>query len=67
MALEGRNPIRPKIVLHDQILEQVSNFNYMGRDILYDYNKDRDKKHIKGLSSTDVTVWLKNMDHEEEG
>jgi len=35
MIFKGKTPDRSKIILDDQILEQISNFNYLGRDISY--------------------------------
>ena len=40
MAFLGSNPIRTKIVIEDQVLEQVSHFKYLGCDITYDEDKD---------------------------
>lgn len=40
MAFLGSNPIRTKIVIEDQVLEQVSHFQYLGCDITYDEDKD---------------------------
>ena len=35
MAFKGSVPIRSKIVLDDQVLEQISHFNYLGCDVTY--------------------------------
>ena len=44
MAFEGKYPIRSKIVLNDEILEQVNSFNYLGCLISYDQEKDVERK-----------------------
>jgi hypothetical protein len=38
MAFKGKNPVRSKIVLDDQILEQIRNFNYLRCDVFHDIN-----------------------------
>jgi hypothetical protein len=41
MALEGKYPIRSKIILNNKsIIEQVSNFNYLGCNFTYKYDED---------------------------
>jgi hypothetical protein len=36
MALQGKYPIRSKIILNNKsIIEQVSNFNYLGCSVTY--------------------------------
>lgn len=44
MAFRGIEPVRTKIVLKGQILEQVSHFSYLGNDIGYDKDFDIDMK-----------------------
>ena len=44
MAFHGKWPIRSKIVVENKILEQVSNFKYLGCDITYDYDQDLQQK-----------------------
>jgi hypothetical protein len=41
MVSKGKTPVRSKTILDDQILEQI-NFNYVGHDMSYDYDKDID-------------------------
>ena len=40
MAFRGKEPLRTKIIINDQILEQVSLFNNLGNYIGYDRNYD---------------------------
>lgn len=40
MAFKGKYPVRCKIVVNDKIIEQVSNFVYLGCDVSYDRPKD---------------------------
>jgi hypothetical protein len=40
MAFKGKFPIRTKIVIDNNILEQVSHFNYLGNEITYMQEKD---------------------------
>jgi hypothetical protein len=35
MAFKGKFPIRTKIIIDNNILEQVSRFNYLGNEIIY--------------------------------
>lgn len=44
MAFCGKDPVRSKIVVENQVLNQVSNFNYLGNDISYNYDRDVEKK-----------------------
>lgn len=44
MAFKGKNPVRSKILVNGNILEQVSHFNYLGCDISFKYEKDIEKK-----------------------
>lgn len=44
MAFKGKNPVRSKIIVNGNILEQVSHFNYLGCDISFNYEKDIEKK-----------------------
>jgi hypothetical protein len=40
MAFKGKFPIRTKIVIDNNILEQVSHFNYLGNEITHMQEKD---------------------------
>jgi hypothetical protein len=40
----GKHPIRSKIVLQDQLLEQISYLNYLGCEISEENDRDIDKK-----------------------
>ena len=44
MAFKGKWPVRSKIVLCDQTLEQVRHFKYLGCDISYDMDDDVSEK-----------------------
>jgi hypothetical protein len=44
MALEGKYPVRSKIMIKNKIIEQVKNFNYLGCDISYNYDDDLQNK-----------------------
>ena len=44
MAFKGKYPLRSKIVIHGQIIEQVSSFNYLGFNISHNQNDDIDSK-----------------------
>ena len=44
MAFKGKDPIRSKIVIEDKILEQVSDFKYLGCEISFKYDKDIEQK-----------------------
>jgi hypothetical protein len=35
MPFKGKFPIRTKIIIDDNILEQVSDFNYLGNEITH--------------------------------
>jgi hypothetical protein len=40
MAFEGKHPRRFKIVIDNNVIEQVSHFNYLGCDVSYKYDAD---------------------------
>lgn len=40
MAFRGKYPIRAKIIIYNEPVEQISNFKYPGNDISYDTNVD---------------------------
>lgn len=44
MAHRGKFPVRSKIVVEDQILEQVSHFEYLGCNVSWDVDRDIEKK-----------------------
>jgi hypothetical protein len=48
MAFKGKSPIRSKIILNNKsIIEQVSNFNYLGCNVTDKYDEDLNDKLIK--------------------
>jgi hypothetical protein len=48
MASQGKYPIRSKIILNSKsIIEQVSNFNYLGCNVTYKYDEDLSYKLSK--------------------
>lgn len=44
MAFKGKFPVRSKIVINGNIIDQVSHFNFLGCDISYEYENDVDNK-----------------------
>ena len=36
MAFRGKHPIRSKIIINNQAIEQVSHFNFLGCDVTYE-------------------------------
>jgi hypothetical protein len=41
MTFQGKYPIRSKIILNDKsIIQQVSNFSYLGCNVTYKYDED---------------------------
>ena len=44
MAFKGLEPLRSKIVINNQIIEQVNIFNYLGSNISYEGEKDINNK-----------------------
>lgn len=44
MAFRGKYPIRTKIIIENQPIEQLSHFKYLGCDISYDYDEDLKNK-----------------------
>jgi len=40
MAFKGRNPVRTKIVIDNNIIEQVNSFNYLGNMVSYEKELD---------------------------
>jgi hypothetical protein len=47
MAFLGKYQIKSKIVIKDDIIEQVRHFNYLGCDISYEKDNDVDNKLAK--------------------
>lgn len=41
MAFKGNEPVISKIVINNKIIEQVSEFNYLGHNITYEYEKNQ--------------------------
>ena len=44
MAFKGKEPIRTKIVIENEVIEQVSHFNYLGCDLTYEYENEVQQK-----------------------
>jgi hypothetical protein len=44
MAFKGKYLVRSKIMINNNIIEQVKNFNYLGCDIQYNYDADLQNK-----------------------
>ena len=44
MAFKGKEPIRTKIVIENEVIEQVSHFNYLGYDHTYEYENEVQQK-----------------------
>jgi hypothetical protein len=44
MAFHGKYPIRTKILIYNEIIEQVSDFSYLGCDVTYEINNDIQSK-----------------------
>jgi threonine dehydratase len=40
MAFLGQDPVRCKIFVDNECLQQVKNFKYLGCEIAYEYEKD---------------------------
>jgi len=40
MAFKGKEPIRTKIIIENEAIEQVSHFTYLGCDITFEYEND---------------------------
>ena len=47
MALQGKDPSRSKITLENKTSEQISHFNYLGRDASFEYHRDIKNKWDK--------------------
>jgi len=52
MAFKGRDPVRTKTVIDNQILEQVNSFNYLGNMISYENELDIDNELYNYLKIT---------------
>ena len=55
MTFTGANHIRTKLVIQDSPVEQVSDFNYLGHSITYQYDKEVESR-IKQSSIRFVSV-----------
>jgi len=53
MAFRGRDPVRTKIVIDNNIIEQVNSFNYLG-NISYEKELDIDNKLHNYLKITGI-------------
>ena len=58
MAFKGRDPVRTKIVIDNNIIEKVSSFKYLGNMISYEKEFDIDNKLYNYLK---ITVTLNNV------
>jgi hypothetical protein len=47
MAFKGKDPVRSKIVTNGNIPKQVSNFNYLGCNLSYNYDGDVQTKQAR--------------------
>lgn len=54
MAFKGRDPIRSKIVINNNTIEQINTFNYLGCSISYQDEKDITSKTMKFLKITGI-------------
>jgi hypothetical protein len=58
MAFKGRVPVRTKIVIDNQIIEQVNSINYLENMISYEKELDIDNKLHNSLK---ITVIINNV------
>jgi len=54
MAFKGRGPVRTKIVIDNNIIEEVNSFNYLGNMISYEKEMDIDNKLRNYLKITGI-------------
>jgi hypothetical protein len=54
MAFRGRDPVRTKIVIDNEIIEQVNSFNYLGNIISYEKELGIDNKLHNYLKITGI-------------
>lgn len=47
MAFRGKAPVHSKIVIDDNPVELVSQFNFLGCDVGYEYENDISNKHLR--------------------
>jgi len=52
MAFKGRDPVRTKIVIDNEFIEQVNSFNYLGNMVSYEKEMDIDNKLQNNLKIT---------------
>lgn len=66
MAFSGKNPLRAKIIIDDQMIEQVSHYKYLGCDISYGYDKDIEYKinQFQAICGT-INRTLNNKAHKQ--
>jgi hypothetical protein len=61
MAFKGRDPVRSKIVINNNIIQQINTFTYLGCSISYQNEKDITVKTSKFPQITVITnITLKN-------
>jgi hypothetical protein len=46
MALQGKSPVRYRIVIHNQTIQKI-NFNYLGCALSYNHDKELQNKLFK--------------------
>ena len=63
MAFKGRDPVRTKIVIDNDIKEQVNLFNYLGNMISYEGEMDIDNKLNNFLKITGILMMC--LDHKK--
>jgi hypothetical protein len=57
MVFQGKSPIRSKIISNNKsIIEQASNFNYLGCNVTYKYGEDLNDKLSKFQNICGVTA-----------
>jgi len=54
MAFKGRDPVRSKIVINNNIIEPINTFDYLGCPIAYKNEKDVTLKIPKFLQITGI-------------
>jgi len=55
MTFKGRDPVRTKIVIDNNIIEQVNSFNNLGNVISYEKELDTDNKLHNYLKITGIS------------
>ena len=54
MAFKGRDPVRTKIVIDNEFIEQVNSFNYLGNMVSYEKEMDIDNKQHNYFKITGI-------------